>query len=178
MNARLSALLLVAIAPATAAGEELRLPSADVSSVFHIEKSENRNQVHYAVTVDAQCRPKGTKPMRGYWREYEEGPRVVDSLRDFQQRAYGLSAPSSITLAEQGGDVRIRMRALPDRLLRVTTFRQGDQCRARVFTPIKKQPAVLTSIYVKVGFLYSVDYLELRGVRVADGAAVHERIDD
>ena len=31
------------------------------------------------------------------------------------------------------------------------------------------QPAILTSIYVEIGFL-SVDYLVLRGIRVADGA--------
>lgn len=172
------ALAMVATLPARVAGGAPRLPSAPVESVFHIEKSENRNQVHYAVAVDAQCRPEGKQPVRGYWREYEEGPRVVDSLQDFQQRAYGLQTPSSIELTEQGGDVRLRMRALPDRLLRISTFREGDRCRARAFTPIKGQPAILTSIYVEIGFLYSVDYLVMRGVRVADGTAIQERIED
>ena len=177
MNTKHPALALFAILLIGAADDGERLPSASVDSVFHIEKSENRNQVHYAVTVDAQCRPRGEKPVRGYWREYEEGPRVVDSLRDHQQRAYGLSAPRSITLDEQGGDVRLSMRALPDRLLRIATFRENDRCRARAFTPIKGQPAILTSIYVEIGFL-SVDYLVLRGIRVADGAPLQERIED
>lgn len=161
-----------------AADDATRLPSAPVSSVFHIEKSENRNQVHYAVRVDERCRPQGREPVRGYWREYEEGPRVVDSLQDFQQRAYGMSKPRSIALESEGGDVRLAMRALPDRLLRIATFRQDGKCRARAFTPIKGQPAVLTSIYVEIGFLFSVDYLVLRGTRVADGVAVQERIED
>ncbi len=159
-------------------GGDARLPSAPVESVFHVAKSENKNQVHYAVSVDAQCRPLGDKPVRGYWREYEEGPRVVDSLRDFQQRAYGVSAPRAITRDAQGGDVRLSMRALPDRPLRIATFREGERCRARAFARIKGQPAVLTSIYVEVGFLFSVDYLMLRGVRVSDGASIQERIED
>jgi len=177
MNTKHPALVLFAMLLIGAASDDARLPSASVDSVFHIEKSENRNQVHYAIKVDAQCRPQGQKPLRGYWREYEEGPRVVDSLRDHQQRAYGLNAPRSIALDAQGGDVRLSMRALPDRLLRIATFRENDRCRARAFTPIQGQPAILTSIYVKVGFL-SIDYLVLRGTRVADGAPLQERIED
>jgi hypothetical protein len=154
------------------------LPSTPLDSVFHIAKSENRNQVHYAVDVDERCRPRGKAPVRGYWREFEEGPRVTDTLRDHQQRAYGLKAPRAITLSDEGGDIRVSLRALPERLLRVVTFRDANGCRARAFTPIKKQPAVLTSIYVEIGFLYSVDYIVLRGIRVSDGAPIQERIED
>jgi len=154
------------------------LPSAPIESVFHIAKSENRNQVHYAVDVDQRCRPRGKTPVRGYWREFEEGPRVTDTLRDHQQRAYGLKAPRTIAISDEGGDVRVSLRALPERLLRVVTFRDANGCRARAFTPIKKQPAILTSIYVELGFLYSVDYILLRGIRVSDGAPIQERIED
>jgi hypothetical protein len=155
----------------------VRLPNASIKSVFHIEKSENRNQVHYAVTVDTRCRPHGKTPVSGYWREYEEGPQVVEALRDHQQRAYGVTPPSAITLSSDGGEVRLAMRALPDRTLLIATFRDGAACRARAYAKIKGQPAVLTSIFVEVGFL-TADYVILRGIRVSDGAAVQERVDD
>ena len=121
-------------------------------------------------------RRQGKAPVRGYWRDFEEGPKVTSALEDFQQAAYGVSAPRSITFNEHGGEVRLSMRALPDRTLLINTFREGPQCRARAYASIKGQPSVLTSIYVEVGFL-SIDYLVLHGVRAADGAEVQERIE-
>jgi hypothetical protein len=171
------ALVVLGWSAAVASAEPRVLPSAALDSVFHIAKSENRNQVHYAVSVDERCRPRGDKPVRGYWREYEEGPRVTDSLQDHQQRAYGVSKPK-VSRDDEGGDVRLSLRALPDRLLRIAVFRDGEHCRARAFARIKGQPAILKSIYVELGFLYSIDYILLRGVRVSDGAAVQERIED
>jgi hypothetical protein len=167
--------VLVLAAPLAAAKA---LPSAPAESVFHIAKSENRNQVHYAVSVDERCRPRGHAPVRGYWREYEEGPTVIEALREHQHRAYGLTKPTAVTSGEYGGDIRISLRALPERTLLITTFREGGGCRARAFTRIDGQPALLTSIYVEIGFLYSVDHIILRGLRVADGTPIHERIDD
>jgi hypothetical protein len=172
------ALIALGLACAAAHVQAQALPSTPIDSVFHIAKSENRNQVHYAIDVDERCRPRGKAPVRGYWREYEEGPRVRDTLRDHQQRAYGLTAPRAITIADDGGDVRVSLRALRERPLRVVTFREADRCRARTFTPINKQPAILTSIYVELGFLYSIDYILLRGVRVSDGKPIEERIED
>lgn len=171
-------LLLAALAALLlgAESEPVRLPSASVNSIFHIEKSENRNQVHYAITIDERCRPVGKTPVRGYWREYEQGPTIVDSLKKHQQRAYGVT-DATVTLAADGGDVRLAMRALPDRPLRIATFREGARCRARAFTPIKGQPAILTSIYVEIGFL-SVDYLIMRGIRISDGVEIEERVED
>jgi hypothetical protein len=154
------------------------LPSAPVTSIFHIAKSENRNQVHYAVSVDERCRPRGNAPLRGYWRELEEGPDVIEALKEHQHRAYGLTKPTAITFGDYGGDIRISLRALPERTLLITTFREGDGCRARAFTRIDGQPALLTSIYVEIGFLYSVDHIILHGLRVADGTPIQERIDD
>jgi hypothetical protein len=171
------ALITLVLVCAAAVVHADRLPSSPINSVFHIAKSENKNQVHYAVSVDARCRPSGKTPVHGYWREYEEGPNVTDALRSHQQRAYGLSA-RGVSLGEDRGDIRVSLRALPERQLRIETFRDGDRCRARAFTPIQGQPAVLTSIYVEIGFLYSIDYILLRGRRVSDGAPIQERIED
>jgi Domain of unknown function (DUF4833) len=155
-----------------------RVPSVSVSSVFHIEKSENKNQVHYAVQVDAECRPLGQKPVYGYWRDLEVGPRAVSPLLSHEQPAYGLTDPRSVRRDRNGGEIRIGLRGFPDRALTITTFREGDKCRARTLTLIHKQAALLTSIYVKLGFLFSVDYVIVHGVRVADGVVVEEKVDD
>jgi hypothetical protein len=167
-----------ALGGAEPASDGVALPSNPVSSVFHIAKSENKNQVHYAVRVDAGCRPIGRTPMYGYWRDLEDGPKAVSPLLDHEQPAYGLTAPRSIEPSGEGGEIRIGMRGFPDRALRVVTFKQGGECRARAFTSIRNEPAVLRAIYVELGLLFSVDYVLVRGVRVTDGREIKEKVDD
>ncbi len=151
---------------------------AVVASVFYIAKSENKNEVHYAVQVDPQCRPLGTRPVYGYWRELENGPMVVSPLLHHELPAYGLNPPRAIRRDAAGGQVLISLRGFPDRAVSIDTFRDARGCEARATTLIQKQPAVLQSIYVKIGFLFSVDFAILRGLRVSDGAPVQEKIDE
>jgi hypothetical protein len=169
-------LLLLAALPSTALRGEL--PSATVQSLFFIAKSENKNQVHYAVAVDASCRPVGNHPVYGYWRELKVGPRVVSPLLEHEQRAYGLSEPRFVRQTAEGGQIRVSLRGFPERPLIIDTFRQGSGCAARTQTTIQQQPALLTWIYVDIGFLFSVNYAIVRGIRIADGVAVQEKIHD
>jgi hypothetical protein len=149
--------------------------SRRVRSVFHIEKSQNRNQVHYDVRVDGSCRPAGEAPVFGYWRDLEEGPRVVSGLTFFERRAYGVADGARVQGTSYGGMVRFSLRALPERDLIVQTYRSGGECRGAAWTRISGMRARLRSVYVKVAFL-GADYVVLRGQRI-DGTPVHERID-
>jgi len=149
-----------------------------IGSVFFIAKSENKNQVHYAVKVDDRCRPVGTSPLYGYWREQERGPKVTSPLLRHEQSAYGLTEPRWIKPHEQGGEIRIGLRGFPDRPLTIETYMNGAQCQARARTTIAGQDAVLSSIFVQIGFLFSIDYVLLRGTRLADGKPVQEKVND
>ena len=149
---------------------------APVQSIFHIAKSENKNQVHYAVKVDAACKPEGPRPIYGYWRELERGPNVTSPLLDHEQRAYGLNEPRSIKLLETSAEIRISLRGFPERPLIVQVFRAASGCVARTVTQIQGQPALLQSIYIDLGFLFSVNYALLSGVRVQDGQRVQEKV--
>ena len=169
---------LLLLAARLSAAPPVALPGAPVQSLFFIAKSQNKNQVHYAVVVDAACRPVGSHPVYGYWRELEVGPRAVSSLLDHEQRAYGLNEPRFVSRNKTGGQIRISLRGFPERPLIIDTFRQGSGCAARTQTTIQKQPALLTWIYVDIGFLFSVNYAIVRGVRIADGVTVQEKIHD
>jgi Domain of unknown function (DUF4833) len=48
----------------------------DVRSVFPIEKSQNRNQVHYGVHLSEACVPPRDAPVYVYWRELRKGQNV------------------------------------------------------------------------------------------------------
>jgi hypothetical protein len=173
----LSGILLVATHLAAAA-PGISLPMAPVQSLFFIAKSENKNQVHYAAVVDAACRPVGAHPVYGYWRDLQVGPRAVSQLLDHEQPAYGLSEPRYVRPNSNGsgGQIRVSLRGFPERPLIIDIFRQGTGCAARTQTTIQHAPALLTSIYVDIGFLFSVNYAILRGVRMSDGAAVQEKV--
>lgn len=154
------------------------LPSASIVSVFHIEKSENKNQVHYSLKVDADCHPIGTHPLSGYWRNLEDGPKNVSLLLSHEQPAYGLTEPRYVHSTETGGEMRVSLRGFPDRPLTIQVWKMGSVCAARATTNIQGAPAMLQSIYVKIGFLFSVDYAIVRGLRLTDAAAVQEKINE
>jgi hypothetical protein len=160
----------------------VQLPAAEVRSLFFVSKSENKNQVHYAVVVDDACRPVGDHPVYGYWRELEVGPQATSKLLDHEQRAYGVAEPRYVRRTDKGGEIRISLRGFPERPLFIETFRQvgsqGARCAARTHIMIQHKPAILSSIYVDLGFLFSVNYALVRGVRIADGVAVQEKIHD
>jgi hypothetical protein len=166
------------VATATSEPAQVKVAGNPVHSVFFIAKSENRNQVHYAVRVDARCRPIGTRPVYGYWRDYEDGPKATSRLLDHEQSAYGLTAPRWVRAAAEGGQIRIGLRGFPDRPLTIETFRTRAGCRARAHTTIARSHAVLRSIYVELGFLFSIDYVLLRGYRAADGRPLQEKVND
>jgi len=168
----------LAATPSAVPPQSAPLPMAPVESIFHIEKSENRNQVHYAVHVDASCKPLGPRPIYGYWRDLERGPTAVSPLLDHEQRAYGLNEPRSIRIADAASEIAITLRAFPERQLIVQVFRWGDRCFARTVTRVKNQPALLQSIYIDIGFLFSVNYAIVRGVRVQGGTPIQEKVHD
>jgi hypothetical protein len=149
-----------------------------VASVFFIAKSQNRNEVHYGVHVDARCRLVAGMPVYGYWRDFERGPRAISPLLDLEQPAYGVSAASGLQNGPDRGRVSFHLRGLPERSVTVESFASGEQCRAWALTSIAERPAVLASIYVQLGVLFSVESLVLHGFRLEDGAPVQETIDD
>lgn len=146
------------------------------SSVFHIAKSENKNQVHYGVHLDDACRPLAKTPVYGYWRELEQGPSATSPILKHEQPAYGLTRPRRIQHVEQGGLVEIGLRGFPDRPVRIETFRNGTQCVARAVTTIKGQPAILQSIYVELGFLFSIKHVIVRGISLSTGQPLEEKV--
>ena len=171
--------VLVAGVALAAHGADAAVPGArPPASVFHIAKSENRNQVHYGVKLDDECRPIGKTPMYGYWRDFEVGPSARSELLDREQPAYGLTRPRFVEQTDEGGTVAVGLRGFPDRSIRVETFRDGEACRARAFTKIGGQVAVLQAIYVELGFLFSIDYVVVRGLRLSDGRPIQEKVDE
>jgi hypothetical protein len=161
------------LAPLARAGGD-REPRV-VGSVFFIAKSENKNQVHYGIHLDAGCAPASDAPVFAYWRMLERGPLVTEPLLSRETAAYGL-ASQSVQRTGSGGRVVVILSALPRRPIVVESAVATDGCAAGAHTAIGGVPASLGSVYLQLRWPFGVDYLMLAGRSSADGRLLHERI--
>ena len=165
-----------ALAARGAHADAVRFAPADVASVFVIAKSENKNQVAYAVLLDAQCAPRGSTPVLAYWQNREPGLPATEPLAAHEQGAYGIASQMVTARGASGGSVRVALRALPSRTITIETSRQGDRCVASATLPIAGTPARLTSVYAQLKWPFGVEYLMLNGSAITGGQAVREKI--
>ena len=150
----------------------------DVPSVFHVAKSENRNQVHYGVHLDAACAPSGAMPAFAYWRMFEHGPLATEPLLDREVGAYGFADQRVTERGPDGGRIALRLRALPSRPIMVWTGHRDDSCEATATTWIGGAPAVLESVFVQLRWPFGVARLVLSGRRLADGRPLQETLSE
>lgn len=142
--------------------------------LFSISKSENKNQVAFAVRLDAECRPLGEAPVYAYWRMLERSPAAVEPLLPVEQGAYGIGHQRVVERGESGGAVRFALRALPDRGIVVHTAHQGSMCAAAASTRIADIPARLFNVHARIAWPFGVDSLLITGWAESDGRVVRE----
>lgn len=174
----LTCVVLTACVVVTARAESAPLAGRPLDSVFFVEKSENRNQVHYGVRVDRSCAPIGKEPVYGYWRNFEDGKDARSPLLSIEQRGYGVNIERSQARATGGGSVQFALRGLADRRIVIDTFATPQGCRAVAAARILDQVAELRSIYVKLGGILNlqIDSLLLRGTGLRSHADVIETV--
>jgi hypothetical protein len=145
--------------------------------LFTIGKSQNKNQVQYAVHVDDHCVPVPGAPVYAYWHMLELGPTRVAPLLSREFRAYGIASQRVTTHETAGGKIRLVLRALPSRPILVeTVLAPNGACRALATVAIAGNPAHLFDVYVKLTWLLGLDYLLLRGWSMDGTQIVKERL--
>ena len=145
----------------------LRFGPYDVASVFFVSKSENKNEVHYGLHLDAQCNVDGDQPLYAYWRMREGATPHVEGLLAREESAYGI-ASQIVT----GAAVRVVLRALPDRPILLHVARTDAGCTVTPTTTIARSVATLDHVFVQVAWPFGVSYLQLFG----KGAGVEEKL--
>ena len=143
----------------------------ELASVMEIDKSSNRNQVHYALAVDASCAPVGAAPVRPYWQMLERGPSVTEPLEAREERVLGIERQEVWATG-----VQFALRGMPGRTFIVHTSSGDDsRCSSWVETTIAGIRARLGSVFVQQRVFGMVDYVKLEGAR-EDGVVVSERV--
>lgn len=134
-----------------------------VRSVFFVAKSENRNQVHYAIRLDASCRPAGETAVFAYWRMLERGPLATEPLLAIEQPAYGLSSQRVFKRDDRGGSVQVTLNALPKRAIVIESKAVGTTCAANASAVVGGVQATLASVFVQLRWPFGVESLLLSG---------------
>ena len=148
----------------------------DVHSVFHVEKSENQNQVHYGIRLDAECRPLGKTPVFAYWKRLKKGVRVDEPLVGAGVRLYGASDAQTVLVSASGGHVEMYVKALKRLSVDIRVLKTKDGCRATPSVMLSGERAVLLHAYLQLGrFGLTVKYVDVVGTRERDGKAVTEQ---
>lgn len=180
VNRRIGATVcsLLALTSGIALAEELAsLSRWDVPSLFHISKSDNRNQVHYGLHLTVGCVPRGPSPVFAYWRELEIDPHATSPLLDYEQAAYGIVQDQRVSREAGNHRVHFVLRAFPDRsLVAVPRVARGG-CTAIVRTQITKVAALLERIHLQLGFLWAIQSLSIEGRALDGGEPVREVIE-
>lgn len=151
----------------------------DVRSVFYVSKSENQNQVHYAVHLDAACRPVGKRPVFAYWRRLRGTQRVDGVLEGLGTRFYGASDEQTTKAWSTGGQIYMHVKALPRVRIRIDIVKTPTGCGATAFTSIQNEPARLSYAFLQLARLQvlGVKFVDVVGFRQRDGQRVAQRYD-
>jgi hypothetical protein len=145
--------------------------------LFFIQRSTNRNEVHYQLRVDDRCHIVADKPVSGFWKRWEKNPMSIDPLTVLDQIAYGI-----VQQTVQDNWVSFSLKALEQKRIKasVTATPQPGACSPIVHTEIQGQWAALERIYVQVeeGFIKpKVVYVDVFGKSLDAGATpMRERI--
>jgi hypothetical protein len=148
-------LLSIVAAPSLARAE----PVTREIPLFTVTKSENKNQVVYALRVDERCLPAADLPIHPYWRMLEKGPTVTEPLLAREEQAYGVARQSV-----SSDVVRMALRAMPDREITVITWRAGETCAAAAWMSVGGVRARLVDVHVVLSWPFGVHHIALSGV--------------
>lgn len=173
----LCAISSLGMAPNLARADGVRFGPHDMHSTFHVAKSENQNQVHYAVRLDAQCKPSGKRPVFAYWQRLRSGKRVDGELDGLGTTVYGASDEQKITYKPNGASsVEMHVRALKKVRIVIELEKTTQGCKAVAYTTIQGQRARLSHAFLQLGALGILPkYVDVVGFRVSDGKRIAER---
>jgi hypothetical protein len=144
--------------------------------LFTIAKSENKNQVQYAIRVDEHCAPEPGAPVFAYWRMLEKGSDRTEPLLARELDGYGIASQAVVARDAEGGRVSLVLRAVRSRTILVETWHSAAGCQAVATVPIGGVPAHLFNVYAKLRWLFGVEYLLLQGWSMDGTHVIKEKL--
>jgi hypothetical protein len=138
--------------------------------LFIVERSKNRNTVHYDVCIGNNDNMSGIAPVTAYWIMQSGKKEELNKLE--REYAYGIAKQEML------GRNRVRMNLVSMKERAITVEKVGGRYKA--VTLIDGKESVLEKVYIKsheliIG-LPRVEFIELSGRTRAEDLPVNERI--
>jgi hypothetical protein len=164
--------------PPVAIADDVTFGPHDVRSMFYVAKSENQNQVHYGLRVDANCKPRKDDPVFAYWRRLKKGVRYDEPLVPPGTRLYGASDDQSVQQTSNGGQIKMYVKALKRLPIEIKVEKVGTTCQTTATVVLKGARARLSYAFLQLGrFGLTVKYVDVVGYREKDGSKVVQQFD-
>lgn len=149
-------------------------PDDSGPTLFVIQRSKNKNEVHYDIQADDNG-ALGDEPVIAYWvMKADDGSR--EDLTYFEREmAYGFE----VMEPNDNGDREMKLVAWDERTIRLTQVE--DSGRWRAVTTINGEDAYLNRLFIQTdegGVTPSVEYVDLFGETVDGGDAIKERVNN
>ncbi|HEY3357082.1 MAG TPA: DUF4833 domain-containing protein [Polyangia bacterium] len=163
--------LLVAAAASLLVTTHVALAEPSAQTLFILQRSKNKNEVHYDSQLEAGGKLAAKKPVVAYWRLLAEDGRREELGYFERKKAYGFS----VTPEAEGASYTMKLIAAPDRSIKVSLARGTP----RAEMVIGGQPAVLKRIYITTEegrLIPKVRSVELFGVHAGTGKPLYERV--
>ena len=148
--------------------------AADPLQLFYIQRSKNKNEVHYELLINDNCTAQAKNPVHGYWQDLEQGPNVRSEIGTFEYIAYGISDQKI-----EGEWVHFKMKAIEKKDFKAKLTNRDGKCSAEAWTTFKGQEGILKKVYIFAveGMIKpTVKYIDLFGT-LPNGQAVQERME-
>lgn len=137
---------------------------------FFISKSENKNQVHYAVQINKECQLRTASPVYAYWDMKEKGYRVFEYLLPREIGAYGIFQQTFISWNK----IKIVLNAFPQKPIIIHTFSSSNGCITESYTDIAGVPAKLKNVHAILAWPFGIKRLTMYGIKISDGTPIEE----
>jgi len=150
---------------------EFKTPD-EPNQLFYVQRSPNSNTVIYAANLDAQGNLNASAPVEVFWRKFN-----IDGSKqplNFMERmmAYGVKMGAR----KPGQPITFTIAALPQRRL---TLSLDAQRHPQATMQMDGRTVKLVYVYLQVvegGLLPSVPSLDIFGIDVSSGKALHEHL--
>ncbi|MCE7043252.1 DUF4833 domain-containing protein [Dyadobacter sp. CY312] len=149
------------------------VPGREVPGLlFYIQRDPNTNTIVYELNKDGQGRVREKDPVSTFWIRYPEGGGRKD-LNYLQRKfAYGINSKSM-----GNGDFELRSVAYSKLPL---YLRRDQKNQYHVYADIGSRKCILSRVFIRIdgGTFWSpnVLYIELKGVEIATGKIITQRI--
>jgi hypothetical protein len=148
---------------------EFKVPD-EPNQLFYVQRSPNSNTVIYAARLEAQGNLDSRNPVEGFWRKFnidssKQPLNVIERMMAYGVKVDSRKPPVTFTIA-----------ALPERKLTLTLDAQHHpQAQMQIGTHTVKVAYVYLQV-VEGGLMPSVPSLDVFGIDIASGKAIHEHL--